>query len=697
MKLIIVESPTKAKTISRFLGDDFVVESSNGHIRDLPKSKLGVDLDKNFEPQYIIPVKKRKFVNKLIKGSSKFDEIYLASDEDREGEAIAWHLQYLFQEKNKNKQKYARITFHEITEEAIKEAIKNPRQTNTRLVDAQQARRVLDRLVGYSLSPILWKKIAKRLSAGRVQSVALRLIIEREREREKFKPQEYWQINALLKTQKKEKFNTLLYKINDKNLSKLTINSQKEADKILKNLNEANYSVSDIKQREIKKYPLPPFITSTLQQAANSQFGYSTKKTMIIAQQLYEGIELGEKGSVGLITYMRTDSFNLSEKFLKEAQKYLKEKYPKEFLPENFNFYKKKSKMAQEAHEAIRPTNAYHQPEEIKEFLTKEQYKIYDLVWRRALASQMTVAKINIITIDILAEKKSPENPSGVPIISKNKEVEIPTLDRGYFKTTGSQIKFAGWLALYPTKIDEKILPKLKKEEKLDLIKLDAFQKFTEPPARYSEASLVKALEIYGIGRPSTYAPTIYTLFLRNYVQKENGRLIPTEIGFKVNDLLVEHFPKIVDYEFTAEMEKELDEIAEGQRDWRKMMNDFYWPFKNDLDKKEKEIAHMKPIEEKTDEICEKCKKPMLVKFSRFGKFLACSGFPECRNTKSLKPIGNANNDGFQMKCPKCKDGDVVKKRTKKGRFFYGCSKWPACDYASWKKPTDNEEVDDVK
>lgn len=674
MKLIIVESPTKAKTIARFIGDGFTVESSNGHIRDLPRSKLGIDLEKNFEPQYIIPVKKRKFVNQLIKKGPKFEEIYLASDEDREGEAIAWHLQYLFQSKEEKKQKYARIAFHEITEEAIKEALNHPREIDLHLVDAQQARRVLDRLVGYGLSPLLWKKIAKRLSAGRVQSVALRLIIEREREREKFKPQEYWQITSFLETQGDKKFDALLYKIKDKNLDKFAIASQQQADKILKDLEGAEYLVNEIKEKETKKYPLPPFITSTLQQAANKRFGYSTKKTMIIAQQLYEGVELGPEGSIGLITYMRTDSFNLSEKFLKETHQYLKENFDANYLPGKFNFYKKTSKTAQEAHEAIRPTSAYRQPEKIKDFLSKEQYKIYDLIWRRAISCQMTEAKIKTMTIDVVTKKSSLENH--------------------YFKTSGSQIKFAGWLAIYPTKIDEIILPEVKEQEKLKLLEIVPAQHFTEPPARYSEATLVKALEEYGIGRPSTYAPTIATLFNRNYVQKENGRLIPTEIGFSVNDLLIKHFPQIVDYEFTAEMEKKLDEIAEGQGDWRRMMSDFYWPFKDELDKKEKEIEHMKPIEETTNEVCAKCGKPMLVKFSRFGKFLACSGFPECRNTKSLKPIGNANDDGFQMKCPKCKIGDVTKKRTKKGRFFYGCSKWPDCDYASWKKPEATEEED---
>jgi len=688
MKLIIVESPTKARTISQFLGKDFVVESSNGHVRDLPKSKLGVDLEKNFEPHYIIPIKKKKFVNQLKKKAVKAKEIYFASDEDREGEAIAWHLVQVFglekfKEDSKseiqNSKPFYRIAFHEITNEAIKEALKNPRQIDINLVNAQQARRILDRLVGYSLSPLLWRKIARRLSAGRVQSVALRLIAERERERESFKPQEYWSIKAILQSQinvdkinaaQREKgldestFSAILYKIGEKKLDKFEIKNKNQADEILENLKGVEYSVKEIQEKEILKYPPPPFITSTLQQEANRYFGYSTKKTMMIAQQLYEGIELGKEGLIGLITYMRTDSFNLSQKFLTETRKYLQENFSSNYLPAKERHFKVKSKVAQEAHEAIRPTSIYRQPEKIKKFLTKDQFKIYDLIWRRALACQMSEAKINVMTIDILAEKKSQENY--------------------YFKTTGSQINFDGWLNIYPTKIDEVILPRLKKNERLNLIKLEPCQHFTQPPARYSEAGLVKALEKYGIGRPSTYAPIISTLFERNYIKKENGRLVPTEIGFRVNDLLVEHFPKIVDYQFTAEMEKELDEIAEGRRDWRKMMADFYWPFKEHLDRKEKEIEKMKPIEEKTSEVCEKCGKPMLVKFSRYGKFLACSGFPEC---KFVKPLQQKSNE-LNIKCPKCNQGQVVIKKTKRGKIFYACSRWPTCDFASWEKPS---------
>ncbi|MFN3301905.1 MAG: type I DNA topoisomerase, partial [Patescibacteria group bacterium] len=495
MKLIIVESPTKAKTISQFLEKGFLVESCNGHIRDLPKSKMGIEIENNFQPIYIIPIKKRKIVNQLKKKAAKAKEIYFATDEDREGEAIAWHLAEVLKPEIPNFQfsisrfqvpKVGRIAFHEITEEAVKEALKNPREIDLNLVNAQQARRILDRLVGYELSPLLWKKIASRLSAGRVQSVALRLIVERERERENFKPQEYWTIIALFQSAKKEKsspstFLAELYKIGEKKLDKFAFKTKKEAEEIIKNLNGAKYFVNEIIQKETLKYPLPPFITSTLQQAANRHFGYSTKKTMLIAQQLYEGIKLGKEGMVGLITYMRTDSFNLADKFLTETRKYIQENFPSEYLPVKPHYFKVKSKTAQEAHEAIRPTSIYRQPDKIKKYLTKEQFKIYDLIWRRALACQMNEAKIETITIDILAEKKSGKNY--------------------YFKAKGIKIKFDGWLKIYPTKIDEVILPILEKKENLKLLKLTPIQHFTEPPPRYSEASLVKTLESYGIGR----------------------------------------------------------------------------------------------------------------------------------------------------------------------------------------------------
>ncbi len=663
MKLIIVESPTKAQTISQFLGKDFKVRSSNGHIRDLPKSTLGVDIEKNFEPKYIIPREKRKIVNQLKKEAEKVKEIYFATDEDREGEAIAWHLAQILSgiENLKNKN---RIVFHEITEEAVKEALKNPREIDLNLVDAQQARRILDRLVGYELSPLLWRKIANRLSAGRVQSVALRLIVEREEEREKFLPQEYWTIRAKFLKNNNE-FEAELYKIGQKKLDKFAIKNKKQAEEILKNLEGAFYFIKEIKEKEISKPPLPPFTTSTLQQAANRRFGYSTKKTMVVAQQLYEGIKLGKEGQIGLITYMRTDSLNLAEKFLVETRKYLQENFPSDYLPKTIRRFKTKSKLAQEAHEAIRPTSIYRHPEKIKKYLTKEQFRIYDLIWRRTLACQMREAKIKTVIIDIVARKESQ--------------------DDHYFKINGTQIKFDGWLKIYPTKIDERILPELEKKERLDLLKIEPLQHFTHPPARYSEAELVKVLEKYGIGRPSTYAPIISTLFERNYVFKENGRLIPTEIGKKVNDLLIKHFPKIVDYKFTAEMEKELDEIARGKRKWQKMIGDFYWPFKKEIEEKEREIKKEK-IEEKTDEICEKCGKPMVIKFSRFGKFLACSGFPICKNTKPYIDETETNEEIFGL-CPKCEKGQIIRKKTKKGRSFYACSRWPDCNYATWKKP----------
>jgi len=659
--LIIVESPTKAKTISQFLGDDFIVESSNGHVRDLPKSRMGIKIEENFNPEYIIPLEKRKIVNHLKKVAENSKTIFFATDEDREGEAIAWHLAEILKlEKNQKN----RIAFHEITKDAVLEALKNPREIDMNLVNAQQARRILDRLVGYSLSPLLWKKIARKLSAGRVQSAALRLIVERQREIENFIPQEYWTIIAQFKTVKGDEFEAVLYKINDKILDKFDIKSETEAKEILKDLEGAKYTIIKIEERETKKSPPPPFITSTLQQEANKRFGYSTKKIMMIAQQLYEGIKLGKEGMVGLITYMRTDSFNLAEKFLIETRKYIKEKFKDSYLPKSFRIYKTRSKLAQEAHEAIRPTSILREPEKIKKFLTREQFRIYELIWRRSLASQMSDAEIKNIKIEILAKKDQGKNY--------------------YFKAIGNQIKFDGWLSIYPLKLEETILPLVKENEILNLVKIEPKQHFTQPPSLYSEAGLVKALEKYGIGRPSTYAPIISTLFERNYVRKEKNRLVPTETGIKVNDLLVNHFPEIVDYQFTAEMEEKLDKIAEGKQKWYEMIADFYWPFKKLLERKEKEIVHQKPTEEKTNEVCEKCGKPMVVRISRFGKFLACSGFPEC---KFVKPIQDETNK-LNIKCPKCQKGEIIIKKTKRGKEFYTCSRWPDCDFKSWEKPS---------
>ncbi len=675
MKLIIVESPTKARTISQFLGKNFAIESCNGHVRDLPRGKLGVDIENNFQPQYVIPTQKRKLVNQLKKIATEADLVYYATDEDREGEAIAWHLAQVLKLKKSealnsksetnsklqisNFRPYQRIVFHEITEEAVKEAIKNPREIDLHLVNAQQARRILDRLVGYELSPFLWAKIAKGLSAGRAQSPTLRLIVERENEIKNFKPDEYWTIVAILASTKLRKhkkvrnFEATLYKIDDKILDKFTIKTKNEANQILQDLEDVEYIVSGVNQKETKKFSLPPFSTSTLQQEANKKLGFSVKKTMVIAQQLYEGIELGKEGSIGLITYMRTDSLNLAEKFLNEAKGFIKKDYGQEYFESHQ--YKTRSKVAQEAHEAIRPTSCLRTPEKIRIHLNKDQFKLYDLIWRRSISSQMKPAIFINTTIDIKAKKS-------------------------LFRATGSSLKFDGWLKIYPERQKETELPPLEVNEKLQLLELKPEQHFTEPPPRYNEASLVKILESLGIGRPSTYVAIISTLQTRNYVRKEKRSFIPSEIGFMVNDLLTKHFSEIVDYQFTSRMEDELDKIANGEIKWLPMIKNFYKRFKENLIKKEKEIVK-NFIEEKTDEVCEKCGKPMLVKFSRYGKFLACSGFPECRYTKSL------NNEEPLMKCPKCKEGEVVRKRTKKGKFFFACNRWPECDFASWQKP----------
>ena len=700
--LVIVESPTKAKTISKFLGSDYKIESSFGHVRDLPKSKLGVDLEKNFEPQYVIPTKARKKVTELKKLAEKAKTIYFATDEDREGEAISWHLQEIFKTP---KDKVKRIVFHEITKEAILEALKNPRGLDLNLVDAQQARRVLDRLVGYQLSPFLWKKVARGLSAGRVQSVAVRLIVEREKEILAFKSEEYWTLDAVFspKNEDKIEFAAKLAKISDKTVDKLEINNQEQAEKILKDLANAAYQVTDVQYKQTKKTTPPPFTTSTLQQEANRRLGFSAKQTMMIAQQLYEGLDLGSQGQVGLITYMRTDSVNLAQKFLTEAQTYINKNFGENYT-KGPKTYQAKSKLAQEAHEAIRPTNVSYSPDSISEFLERRQLKLYELIWQRAVASQMTEALIDTTRIDISALKTA-----------------------YVFRATGSVIKFDGYLKIYPINAKENILPALKKDETLNLVSLTPNQHFTQPPARYSEAALVKILEEHGIGRPSTYAPTISTVQDRGYVVKEDRRLKPTELAFLVNDLLVEHFPKIVDFQFTANLENDLDEIASGEIKWQPVIKEFWEPFKENLDKKDKELNKKDITEEKTDQVCERCGKPMVIKFGRFGKFLACTGFPECKNTKPLdgngqnaEPpketgekcpecasplvkrkgrfgefVGCSNypkckyikkNQAEFGPCPKCIQGKIVGKRSRRG-FFFGCNRYPECDFAIWGKP----------
>jgi len=611
MKLIIVESPTKAKTISRFLGKEYHVLSSYGHVRDLPKAEIGVDTENNFEPKYVIPSRARKRVSDLKKALKKADSLILAPDEDREGEAIAWHLLHALGLEKKNDIEIKRIVFHEITKSAIEEALKNPRDIDKGLVDAQQARRVLDRLVGYKLSPFLWKKISRGLSAGRVQSVAVRLIVEREREIESFKPEEYWNITALLENNKKDNFEANLIQYKDKTFDKFEIKNEGEADKILKDLEGANYKISSVESKQTRKNPFPPFTTSTLQQASSSKLRFSAKQTMMLAQQLYEGIEIGGEGSVGLITYMRTDSTNLSKESLDASHKFLSEKFGKEYTLDTPRIFKKKSKSAQEAHEAIRPTDPFITPESIKQYLEPKQHKLYSLIWQRFIASQMPAAIFDSLTVNISAGDYT-------------------------FRTQGQTLKFDGYLKVYPTKFEEVELPLLEKGEDLNLIELNPNQHFTKPPARYNEASLVKTLEKYGIGRPSTYAPIISTIQERNYVQKNRNRYFgPTEIGIVVNDMLVKHFPKIVDMEFTSSMEGEFDEIAQGKEEWKKVIKDFYVPFEINLKEKYEEVSKKDMIEE-TEEVCEKCAGPMIIRMGRFGKFMACSNFPKCKNTKSL-------------------------------------------------------------
>lgn len=590
-RLIIVESPTKAKTINKFLGDDYIVLSSYGHIRDLPKGKLGIDVDNDFTPSYIIPRDKQKNVTELKKQTKKANGVLFATDEDREGEAIAWHLANILDIDPASGQ---RIVFHEITEEAIKEALSNPRSIDLKLVNAQQARRILDRLVGYKLSPFLWKKVARGLSAGRVQSVALRLIVEREKEINSFIAEEYWTIEAELKNDTGS-ITARLFKKQEKTLDKFAIPNETSAREITNALQSATYTISNVERKKIKKHPYPPFTTSTLQQAANRILGYSAKQTMVLAQQLYEGIKLGSKGETGLITYMRTDSLNLAEKFIHEAEDYLVHTFNKEYSQPTR--YKTKSQSAQEAHEAIRPTSALRHPDTIKDYLNPKQLKLYDLIWKRAVASQMKSAELEQTSIDISANEYT-------------------------FRSSGSVITFAGWLKIYPDKVQENILPPVLKNEVLTLITLTPAQHFTQPPGRFSEAGLVKALEEKGIGRPSTYAPTISTLVSRNYVLLEEKKLKPTDIGILVTDLLTEHFPQIVDYNFTAQMENELDEVAHADRAWPPVIAEFYTPFIKLLTEKEESISKKDVTSMRELGIDQQTQKPVSVRLGRFGPYV---------------------------------------------------------------------------
>jgi len=658
--LVIVESPTKARTLQKFLGDKYQIEASMGHIRDLPKSEFGVDIEHNFEPKYIIPRDKKKRVNELKKAAKEAQILWLATDPDREGEAIAWHISELLRDA-KIKSPVKRVVFHEITEGAIKEAFDNPRQIDFKLVDAQQARRVLDRLVGYKLSPLLWQKVRRGLSAGRVQSVALRLIVEREKEVLAFKPQEYWLIEAELesKNRKEAKFLATLI---EKNGEKLVIKNKEESDGHVKNLENSEYKISKITKKEVRRHPYPPFTTSTLQQTAANRLGMSAKKTMMLAQALYEH---------GLITYMRTDSVNLSAQAVEAVRKYIGSVFGKSYLPSSAKFYKSKSKNAQEAHEAIRVTDVSRQPSAIKEVsgMNKDHSRLYELIWKRFVACQMNEAVMDQTTIDVEAST-------------------------GYLlRATGSIIKFDGWLRLYQvsaikyqdeeesTDKDKKnqALPVLSENEPLNLIQILPTQHFTEPPPRYNEASLIKKLEELEIGRPSTYAPILSTIVERFYVEKLERKFIPTSLGFTVCEFLLEYFPDVFDYSFTAQMEQELDEIAQGQREWKPTIRTFYEPFEKKLEETEKVAKKVKMEVELAGRSCPECGKDLIVRIGKFGKFFACSGFPDCKHTESME-------EKIDAKCPD-DGGEVVVRRTRRGKTFYGCKNWPVCKFASWTKP----------
>lgn len=684
--LVIVESPTKARTLSKFLGNKYKIEASMGHIRDLPKAELGVDIESGYEPKYIIPRDKKKKANELKKLFDNSSTIYLATDPDREGEAIAWHLSTLINGKGKKtvtNQKVRRVVFHEITEEAIKEAFQNPRDLDIKLVDAQQARRVLDRLVGYKLSPLLWKKVKRGLSAGRVQTVALRLIAEREREIEAFKPIEYWSIDAELEPMGKGENSRFFASLVARNGEKIEISSNKQATEAVSDLENSNYKISKVTKKEVRRFSQAPFTTSTLQQSAGNKLGFTAKRTMMVAQNLYEQ---------GFITYMRTDSVNLSTQAIGMAREYIKQVFGDPYLPAQARIFKSKSKNAQEAHEAIRPTNISLTPEKLSgDNFSKDHKKLYDLIWKRTVASQMSEAVFDQTSVDV--EAKPP-----VPIKSGEggQNINVYTL-----RATGSIVKFEGWLKLYgvtqgleeeaPQKNEEskdeenpgstkkQVLPELSENENLDLIEVTPEQHFTEPPPRYTESSLIKKLEELGIGRPSTYAPILSTIQERLYVEKEERKFKPTTLGFTVVDFLIKYFPDIFDYAFTASMEDQLDEISRGEREWKASMKQFYEPLEKKLEKTEEVAEKVEIPVETTDKVCPKCGKGLIVRQGRFGKFLACSGFPECKHTESI-------DDPISAKCPD-DGGDIVIRRTRTGKSFYGCKNWPNCKFASWTKP----------
>ncbi len=654
--LVIVESPAKAKTIGKFLGKGYKIEASMGHIRDLPKSQMGVDVDKNFQPKYITIRGKGDLISKLKKEAKNARKIYLATDPDREGEAISWHLANIL---NIDENEQCRITFNEITKNAVKSAIKAPREIDMDLVDAQQARRILDRIVGYKISPLLWRKVRKGLSAGRVQSVATRLICDREEEIERFVPDEYWSITAKLLKQKMRSgaFDAKFY---GSGSGKIELKNEEQVKQILGEIEGSRYIAKKVKTSEKKRYPSPPFTTSTLQQEAARKLGFTTKRTMIVAQQLYEGIEVKGTGALGLVTYIRTDSLRISSEAQAEAKDFIKSKYGEKYAPEEVRNYKNKS-ASQDAHEAIRPTHITMNPESIKASLSNDQYKIYKLIWERFIASQMAFAVYDTLSVDIEAS--------------------------GYiFKANGSKVKFAGFMVLYiegrdeESEDDEVSLPEINEGEELSLKKIDPRQHFTQPPQRYTEATLVKTLEEKGIGRPSTYAPTITTILARGYVEKEKKLLVPTELGKIVTDIMKNHFKDIVDIDFTAQMEKQLDDVEEGEKKWVQVMEDFYTQFVDVLKEADDRIGHVEIPDEVTDILCDKCGRNMVIKNGRFGKFLACPGFPECRNARPILEEAG-------VKCPKC-GGKVLIKKSKRGKRYLGCENNPSCGFMTWDKHT---------
>lgn len=647
--LVIVESPAKAKTIEKYLGRNYRVIASKGHIRDLPKSQMGIDFENHYEPKYISIRGKGDTIKELKAEAKKAKEVYLASDPDREGEAIAWHVAHALNLDDTDKN---RVTFNEVTKDAVKNSFKHPRAINMDTVNAQQARRILDRIVGYSLSPILWDKVKKGLSAGRVQSVALKLVIDREKAINNFKPEEYWTIDAEFK-KKTKIFKAQFWGINGK--KKDLPNNDAVKNVLAKIDKKQEFNINNVVKRERRRQPAAPFTTSTMQQEANKRLSYRTRRTMSIAQQLYEGISLGKEGTVGLITYMRTDSKRISPIAQAEASKFLNEKYGAQYAAKGARHFKNQED-AQDAHEAIRPTSVYRTPESLKAVLTTEQYRLYKLIWSRFLASEMTPAVYDTVRAD--AEQ------NGV-----------------IFRTTGSKMKFAGFTKVYDNQQEKSSeLPELENGDIVKLAKSDNKQHFTLPPARYTEASLVHALEENGVGRPSTYAPTIDTLQRRYYVKLEAKSIVPTELGEIVDDLIEKFFPDIVNIDFTAQLENDLDSIEAGQKNWVKVVDEYYHPFKKELDKADADIKKVQIKDEPAGFNCDICGAPMVIKMGRYGKFYACSRFPECRNTKAIvKKIG--------VLCPKCGKGDVVEKKSKRNRKFYGCSRYPECDFVSWDKP----------